>query len=254
MKIMMKIQNTNERIVSWFSCGAASAVATKLILAEGNPVTIAYCYVKEEHTDNLRFLKDCEEWFGQKILILKNEKYDGSCHKVFEKNFFSTPHGSPCTTHLKKKVRLKFQKPNDVLVFGYTAEEEERLNTFIDRNNEVPVRAPLIEKGLTKSEVLAMIENANIELPKMYKLGYDHNNCIGCVKGGMGYWNKIRLDFPKQFKEYAVMERERGYTILKDENGAIYLDELDPKRGRMSDEPKIQCGIMCELAEQTYAS
>ena len=46
-----------DRIVSWFSCGAASAVATKLILAEGNPVTIAYCRVKEEHQIICDFLK-----------------------------------------------------------------------------------------------------------------------------------------------------------------------------------------------------
>jgi len=242
----------SNRIVSWFSCGAASAVATKLMLQEEEPVIIAYCYVKEEHDDNMRFLHDCEEWFGQEVLILKNEKYKGSCHEVFKKQFFNTPHGSPCTRELKQKVRLNFQQPNDIIVFGYTAEEEERLNTFIDRNPEVPVRAPLVEQGITKEDVLAMIERADIELPVMYKLGYEHNNCVGCVKGGMGYWNKIRVDFPDEFNAYSKLERERGYTILKDRNGPIYLDELDPKRGRMSDEPKIQCGILCEAAIKSY--
>ena len=240
------------RIVSWFSCGAASAVATKLMLAEGNPVTIAYCHVEEEHPDNMRFLKDCEKWFDQEIIILKNELYNGSCKEVFKKNYFRTPSGSPCTRELKRKVRMKFQQPDDVIVFGYTAEEEERLNTFIDRNNEVEVRAPLIEKGLLKSDVLAMVEKANIRLPEMYKLGYEHNNCVGCVKGGMGYWNKIRKDFPEVFNEYASLERERGYTILKDKDGPVYLDELDPNRGRLSDEPKIQCGILCESAMNYY--
>jgi len=52
-----------------------------------------------------------------------------------------------------------------------------------------------------------MVERAEIELPEMYKLGYEHNNCVGCVKGGMGYWNKIRVDFPLRFKEYADMEK-----------------------------------------------
>ena len=241
-----------ERIVSWFSCGGASAVATKLVLAEHKNVTIAYCRVREEHPDNMRFLKDCEEWFGQKVLILENETYQGSCYNVFQKNFFRTPSGSPCTRELKRKVRMNFQQPNDTIVFGFTIEEEERLNTFIDRNNEVPVLAPLIDKGLTKSDVLGMIDRAGIELPEMYKLGYEHNNCVGCVKGGMGYWNKIRVDFPEAFDKYAKLERERGYTILKDKNGAIYLDELDPNRGKMSDEPRIECGIMCELAEKSY--
>jgi len=117
----------------------------------------------------------------------------------------------------------------------------------------VPVRAPLIEAGLNKSDVLAMVERAGIELPEMYKLGYEHNNCIMCVKGGMGYMNKMRVDFPDQFNDYARLERERGYTILKDKKGPIYLDELDPNRGRLADEPKIQCGILCEAAEAGYA-
>lgn len=242
------------RLVSWFSCGAASAVATKLILAEGEPVTIAYCHVREEHPDNIRFLKDCENWFNQKVEILINETYDGSIINVFQKNYMRTPSGSPCTRALKKQVRLKFQQPSDTIIFGYTAEEEDRLNAFIDKNNEVPVRAPLIEHGITKDEVLAMVERAGIELPEMYKLGYEHNNCIGCVKGGMGYWNKIRVDFPKEFKRMADLEKEKGYTVLKDKSGALFLHDLDPNRGNMSDEPKIQCGIMCEQAEKLYTS
>lgn len=261
------------RIVSWFSCGAASAVATKLMLSEDVPVTIAYCRVREEHEDNMRFLKDCEKWFGQKILILENETYKGSCVAVFNKNYFRTPKGSPCTRELKRKVRLKFQQDSDTIVFGYTAEEEDRLNDFIDRNNAVPVRAPLVEQGLTKENVLAMVERAGIDLPEMYKLGYEHNNCIGCVKGGMGYWNKIRVDFPEQFKMYADMEREKGYTILKESERdpntgnvikdpitgkikqvPLYLHDLDSDRGRFADEPKIQCGILCESAEAQYVA
>lgn len=242
------------RVVSWFSCGAASAVATKLVLAEGAPVTIAYCKVREEHPDNDRFLQDCELWFGQEVQILINEHYDGSILKVFESNYMRTPSGSPCTRALKRQVRLKFQLPTDTIILGFTIEEQERLDDFIDRNPEVPVRAPLIEHKLTKSDVLAMVERAGIELPIMYKLGYEHNNCVGCVKGGMGYWNKIRVDFPEEFNRMAELERRKGYTVLKDKNGPVYLDELDPSRGKLSDEPQIQCGIFCEEAEQRYTA
>ena len=40
----------------------------------------------------------------------------------------------------------------------------------------------------------------------MYKLGYNNNNCIGCVKGGQAYWNKIRIDFPETFNKMAKLE------------------------------------------------
>ena len=248
------------RIVSWFSCGAASAVATKLLLsnnellAKYDEVIIAYCKIEEEHSDNARFLSECESWFNHPVTILKHEGYNGSIFNVFEKNYMRTPAGSPCTRALKKQVRLKFQKNDDLHVFGYTVEEEERANKFIDSNNEIKTHWPLLYEQLTKSDVLAMIERAGIKLPAMYDLGYEHNNCIGCVKGGMGYWNKIRVDFPKQFKKMADFEKRKGYTVLKDpKNGKpIFLHDLNPKRGRMQDEPKIECGIFCEMAEKNY--
>jgi hypothetical protein len=232
-----------ERLVCWFSCGAASAVATKLVLHE-NPV-IVYTQVKEEHTDNQRFLEDCERWFDKEIIILKDDYYDGSIFNVFETNYMRTPAGSPCTRNLKKRVREKFQQPNDIQVFGYTVDEQSRVDRFIDANN-IHLRTPLIENHLTKGNCLAILKKVGIELPAMYKLGYNNNNCIGCVKGGMGYWNKIRIDFPDHFERMAELEKRKGYTCLKDKNGPVYLHNLDKNRGNYPKEPQIECGIFCE--------
>jgi hypothetical protein len=237
------------RIVCWFSCGAASAVATKLAIAENAgklPLVIAYTEVIEEHPDNKRFLKECESWFGQEILILGNDKYNRSIYKVFEKQFIKTPKGSPCTRTLKKSVRQKFELVTDRQVFGYTAEEQTRLDRFIDANNDVDIWTPLIDKGLGKDDCLAMLKNAGIELPMMYKLGYSNNNCIGCVKGGMGYWNKIKVDFPEHFDRMAKLERFKQQKIFKDR----YLDELKPDDGNYPSEPNIECSIFCQMAEE----
>lgn len=57
----------------------------------------------------------------------------------------------------------------------------------------------------------------------------------------MGYWNKIRKDFPDVFKRRAEMERIVGFPILRD----VWLDELDPMAGRDVTEPDIECGIFC---------
>lgn len=82
----------------------------------------------------------------------------------------------------------------------------------------------------------------------MYDLGYNNNNCIGCVKGGMGYWNKIRIDFPEVFESRSKLERKVGYTILKEADGTpLFLDELEPHRGRMTDEIMGECDIFCML-------
>jgi hypothetical protein len=103
---------------------------------------------------------------------------------------------------------------------------------------------PLIDENLTKEEAHGILQRLEIKRPAMYEMGYRNNNCIGCVKGGMGYWNKIRKDFPNVFAERAKIEREIGHSCIK----GVFLDELEPQRGRIEDEVMEECGIMCEIA------
>jgi len=238
-----------KRIVCWFSCGAASAVATKLAIAENAgklPLVIAYTEVMEEHPDNKRFLAECEKWFEQDIVILGNDYYKRSIYETFKTSAMNIRGAAPCTRVLKKQVRERFEQVGDRQVFGYTAEEQQRYDRFIDANNEVDVWVPLIDKGLNKVDCLAMLQNAGIDLPEMYKLGYHNNNCIGCVKGGMGYWNKIRVDFPEHFDRMAKLERFKKQTIFKDR----YLDEMKETDGNYPEEQNIECSIFCQMAEQ----
>ena len=242
-----------KRIVCWFSCGAASAVATKLALAQyaGQEIVVARCIVREEHLDNNRFAADCEKWFGHPITNMINEKYNGSIFEVFGKRgYISGIGGAPCTMLLKKKVREDFQLPTDTHVFGYCAEEQDRWDSFLDANN-IDAISPLMERGLEHSDCLAMVQNAGIELPVMYKLGYKHNNCVGCCKAsGAGYWNKIRTDFPEAFDRMARVSRKLDARMTRDGETRIFLDELREGTGNYQEEPEIQCGLFCEMAQQ----
>jgi len=245
------------RTVSWFSCGAASAVATKLAISEGNPTTVVYCEVIEEHPDNKRFLKDCEEWFGQEIIVLGNDKYNRSIYDVFDKTRYLAGHGGArCTLELKKNVRKSFELPTDTQIFGYTVEEQGRLDMFIDANNDVDVVAPLIDRGLTKQDCLAIVQDAGIELPEMYKLGYKNNNCRGCVKAqSPAYWKKIKIDFPDMFERMLFQEKRLNVSICKATVDGVpdvrmQLDNLPDWIEPMDDTVDIQCGIFCHMAEQ----
>lgn len=248
------------RIVCWFSCGAASAVATKLAIAKHGlvyDIVIARCIVKEEHPDNDRFADDCERWFGHPITNMIADEYNGSVWNVMQRRkYISGVDGAPCTMLLKKKVREDFQRPTDKHIFGYCTEEEERWDKFLDANN-IDAESPLMDRKLSHADCLGMIQNAGIELPTMYKLGYQHNNCIGCVKSsGAGYWNKIRSDFPVQFWMMAGASRVLGVRMIqvtRDKvKDRIFLDELEPGTGRYQDEPEIQCGIFCEAAQREF--
>ena len=122
--------------------------------------------------------------------------------------------------------------------------EKHRAESIEETMREFTHIFPLIDRGLTKEDAHGICERLGVKRPVMYDMGYNNNNCIGCIKGGMGYWNKIRVDFPEVFESRAKLERDIGTSCI---NGC-FLDELDPSRGRMSDEIMQDCGIFCELA------
>jgi len=243
----------DSRVISWFSCGAASAVATLLAAEKYKTIEAVYCRVVEEHEDNLRFLYDFTKTTGIEVKTIINEKHQGSIYSVFlSRKFIKGPTGAPCTLELKKNMRRSYQKPNDIQVFGYTVEEQHRADRFIDSNNDVKEDFILIDNNITKQDCYDRIKNLGIELPVMYKLGYSNNNCVGCVKGGMGYWNQIRQDFPSQFDKMANLERVLNHAINKDKNGPVFLDTLDPNRGNKIKDAPADCGFTCEMTQMEF--
>lgn len=241
---------TMNRVVVWFSCGAASAVAAKKAVEKYDEVHVVYCdTLAYEHPDNPRFMKDVEAWIGQEIEIKGSDKYK-DIYDVFEKTrYLAGVYGARCTLELKKNVRKAYQKPGDIHILGLTADEQNRIDRFEDANNELDLCWILQEQQISKADCYRIIQEAGIELPAMYKLGYNNNNCIGCVKGQSGYWNKIRVDFPEAFERMAKMERMLNAAInkvyVKGERVRVFLDELDPKAGRKVPMPDIECGAVC---------
>ncbi len=145
----------SKRIACQFSCGAASAVATKLALAQygqTHDVQIVNAFVLQEHPDNRRFLTDCERWFGRPITVLRDEKYGASIVEVFRREqFMKNRTGAPCSRHLKRKLLDAWKRPDDAMVLGFTAEEQGRYDDILERLPSA--LAPLIEKGLTKARL-----------------------------------------------------------------------------------------------------
>ncbi len=233
--------------ILWFSCGATSAVACKLALEKN--CRIVYFDIKTAHPDNERFIKDCEKWYGQKIERVSG-KYKDQFDVIEKTKYVNGAQGARCTTELKRNIRKKAQEGYTSQVFGFEFSEKE-----IDRSNRIPKELnpifPLIESRLTKENCLGILLKQGIELPKMYRMGYSNNNCIGCVKGGIGYWNKIRVDFPDVFHRMAVAEREVSRSCLKEDDGTrIFLDELNPNRGNMSKPLVADCGFFCGDTEE----
>jgi hypothetical protein len=238
------------RIVAWFSCGAASAVATKMALAKYGAVSICYTDPGGEHPDNIRFLADCEAWFGQKITILKSDKYADAMEVCERQRFLSSPEGAPCTAAMKKVPARTAWGMGDIEIFGYTADERHRLDQWKRENFDRRIECPLIDNDVSKSDCFDVLMSAGIELPVMYRLGFKNNNCIGCVKArdSVDYWKRVRKHFPVQFERVAKLEKELGYCINRVTRKGVRMDvplfDLPPGDPTGPD-PKISCGLFC---------
>lgn len=237
--------------ICWFSAGATSAVACKIASEMFERVRIIYIETGQAHDDNERFLSECETWIGQKIEIHRSEKYTSPLDVASKRRFLNGPSGALCTVELKKNVRYKIESElecgvdawNQVYGFEFSKKEVNRAIRFSEQNPATNPVFPLIDRMLTKPNCLAMLKMAGINPPKMYELGYHNNNCLGCFKGGMGYWNKIRKDFPEIFRRTSEVEREIGRSCIR----GVFLDELDPSSGRHDGPIMAECGVVCAI-------
>lgn len=230
--------------VGWFSAGVSSFIACYLVRNQLDE--IIYNHIENQHPDTLRFLHDCEQILQRPITIIKSDYFRNVDDVLESVRFINAGYGAPCTHMLKIRVRQKWEsehKGRHTYIWGFDKNEQRRADNMVERMPNHDHKFPLIEYGLSKQNVHALCAKLGIQRPIMYDMGYPNNNCIGCVRGGMGYWNKIRVDFPDVFKRRCELERRLGKTHIK----GIYLDELDPNRGNLLKEIFPSCGIGCEI-------
>lgn len=231
--------------VCWISAGVSSFIAGYL---ERETIDkFIYIDVADQHPDSMRFIKDCEKVLGKEVEILKSP-YGSVENATRAGGVITLPSGfATCTNWLKKRVRKQWEDEHrqyDITyVWGMDIDEKDRAERLKETMCDVTHCFPLIDRNISKQEAHGICAELGVSRPVMYDLGYNNNNCIGCVKGGMGYWNKIRVDFPEVFESRAKLERDIGHSILK----GCYLDELEPNRGRMSEEIPTDCNIFCQL-------
>lgn len=245
--------------VSWFSAGVDSFIATYLLrdsLREDGK--IIYIHVDDQHGDTMRFIKDCEDALGMPIEILQSP-YKSVDNVQRQFGFIKSAYGAKCTSILKKRVRKEWEakhKGEDITyVWGFDATEKHRAERMVESYPEFEHEFPLIDRHITKQESHGMLAELGIKRPKMYDLGFHNNNCIGCPKGGQWYWNMVRTHFPEIFELRAQRERMIGHSCLRETvvvdgkkvTKQLFLDELEPGRGREVDEISQDCNIFCQL-------
>lgn len=256
------------RRVRWFSEGAASAVATKLdIQAHGiDAGPVVCCSTGSEDDDNHRFRADCEEWFGCPVTIIKSKEYEDTWDVWTKRRYMSGIKGAPCTGELKFVPRLNFERPTDIHIFGYTADEGDKKRAKRLRGEIRNFETPLIKRGITKANCLALLEGAGIALPRTYAMGFPNANCLksGCVKAtSPSYWALHRKHFPLGFARTAALARELGVRLVimsretgpdgKVRNVRGFIDDI-PDDHPTTNAIAPACDLLCSINAKDLAA
>ncbi len=236
----MKV-NKEYPVIAWWSGGITSAITCKICIDWfGNEnVRIIFQDTKSEDVDTYRFKSDCEKWYEQPIETITNEDYANVEDVWFKHLSLNIAQGAKCSEVMKITVRKRFQTNNkySYQAFGFDITELSRMKGMIANNSDARPFCPLIALGLTKQDCIKMLPNdllLSIEPPRTYKLGFLNNNCFerGCIQGGIGYWQKMQIDFPDKFDRMAIVEHQltdlkgEPVTMLKDQSkggGLVFL-------------------------------
>lgn len=218
------------KTIGWWSGGITSAVACKIgidLYGKEN-VRIIFIDTMNEDDDTYRFMKDCSDWYGIEIETITSTKHKSIQDVWFRYKALNNAKGAVCSSELKRQVRETWEKNNEWehQIFGFELDEYKRAKGMVLNHPKTKPLFPLMMYGLSKKDCINIVQEANIEVPITYSLGFLNNNCFktGCVQGGIGYWQKMARDFPDKFDAMAKMEHDitdlkgKPVTMLKDQS------------------------------------
>lgn len=224
-----------KHIVS-LSGGTASAVAADRVLkryGEEN-TTLWFADTSWEDEDLYRFLIDLEAYWG--VTIVRYTDGRTPLEVAENQNIIPNQKIAPCSQVLKTRPFKAYIKdlPKPLTVhLGLDFTEMHRATRpklEYEKLSGVTVDLPLLWEPVAKPPHRYTVEEWGIETPRLYKLGFPHNNCGGrCVRQGIKEWLRLKHTFPDRFTEVADWEQEQR---AKGGARADYAIARDQSRGR----------------------
>jgi 3'-phosphoadenosine 5'-phosphosulfate sulfotransferase (PAPS reductase)/FAD synthetase len=174
-----------------------------------------------EDEDLYRFQEDATKYFGVPLTRIADGRTPWEVFK--DVRWLGNSRLAQCSHLLKQKAAEKWIKanyqPNEcVLYLGIDWSEEHR--TKAPTRNWAPykVEFPMCQEPfLSKDEMISYLETVGIEIPKLYKMGFSHNNCGGmCVRAGQGHFINLLKQMPERYLELEEIEKEMQRYLEKD--------------------------------------
>lgn len=210
--------------VVMYSGGVGSFLAAQRI-RHLNPILL-FTDTLIEDDDLYRFLDESATYLGLSLVKLADGRTPWQVFR--DVRFIGNSRTAPCSHILKQQQARKWiderfsENPWMVKIYvGIDWTEIHRLDGAIAGWAPYDVEAPLCDKPLVdKADSIAKLP---IQPPRLYSLGFAHNNCGGfCVRSGQAQFKHLQRTFPELYTHHEEQEQElREYlqadvSIMKD--------------------------------------
>jgi hypothetical protein len=171
-----------------------------------------------EDEDLYRFLKESWPLIGGKLEWVSTGK---NVWQVFEEvRYMGNTRKDPCSRVLKREMARKWIeqrfRPDEVkLYIGIDWTEVHRAEKSIKYWEPYKVEFPMVDEPyMSKEEMCQWVESLGVKRPRLYTMGFSHNNCGGfCVKAGLGQFYILLKTMPERYA-YHEAKQEELFAVL----------------------------------------
>lgn len=202
--------------------GGKDSTALALYLKDTRPelqVEYVFCDTHKELPETYEYLARIEAYLGQTVTRLSSGMADrGFDHflKVYG-GYLPAPNMRWCTRRLKIEPFENYVGEDKVFLYVGIRADENREGYISSKPNIVP-RFPFKEAGINKADVLRILEDSGVGMPKYYEWR-TRSGCYFCFFQRKSEWVGLMERHPELFESAKAYEKpEKGFTWSQKES------------------------------------
>lgn len=220
-----------------FSGGVCSWAAAKRVVERhgADETVLLFADTRMEDEDLYRFLNEAAANVGAPLVRIADGRTPWDVMR--DHHCIATSKIDVCSFKLKRVLLDKWRDehcaPDESTIYvGLDWTESHRVDRMNDKCAPWRYAAPMAEAPyMTKAAMMDWLRSEEICPPRLYGMGFAHNNCGGfCVKAGRAAFANLLRRMPERYAWHEQQERElrewqsangvqMGHVLYKDRNG-----------------------------------